>query len=280
MKFIQTAYAWSFVFSLLFTIWLVWKVLHKWREEEVRKSGKNQGMGYISAGFLALILGTMNFLFFPFATLFVETNYQFISLPKYDASIVAVESQLEEQSYTDRDNRTRKRNVRMYTSIVEFTDAQGINVRLPGSVRSGEEPVIGDKLRVAYAAGMSTALEISFRALALQFGLLVMLLVLGFCLLLTVRWALGKNNDKLMTLGMGALMKVGIPLVMIGMEAGLIYVLVRHFSGVEDLPIWAVALIIFFGLLLALSIIGYLISLLRGSRQDKLPQNRNDQKNS
>lgn len=260
MNFPQTAYGWSFAFSLAFTIWIVYQTLRKWRREEKAKSGKDEGIGCLSAGILTLILGSMSFLFFPFLVMFVQTNIQYVTLPKYESSIVAIESKWEKQEYTDSDKRTRTRDVLMHTSIVEFSDENNARVRLPSSIRSGEEPVIGDKIRVAYQAGMSIVLEVSFRALALQFGLGVMLLILGFCLLMIVRWILGKSNDSLMDLGMRAMLNIGIPLAMIGMEAGFVYGLMRHFSGERMLPAWTVGLLIFFVIALGLGILGYLKS--------------------
>jgi hypothetical protein len=260
MNFPQTAYGWSFVFSLAFTIWLVYQTLHKWRREEKAKSGKDEGIGCLSASILTLILGSMSFLFFPFLVMFVQTNIQYVTLPKYDSTIVAIESKWEKQDYTDSDKRTRTRDVLMHTSIVEFIDANNTKVRIHSSIRSGEEPAIGDKVRVAYEAGMSVALEVSFRALALQFGLGVMLLILGFCLLMIVRWVLGKGNDSLMNLGMRALLNIGIPLAMLGMEAGFIYGLMRHFSGEQILPMWTVGLLIFFAIGLGLGMLSYLKS--------------------
>jgi hypothetical protein len=266
----QSAYGWSFVFSLLFTIWLVSQTLKKWRRQEFEKSGKDEGVGCLSAGILTLILGSMTFLFFPFLVKFFETNYQYATLPQYETTIVAVESKWEKQEYQDSDKRTRTRDVLMHTSIVEFADADGKTVRLPSSIRSGEEPIIGDKLRVAYASGMQTAAEISFRAFALQFGLFVMLLILGFLLLIIVRWVLGKNNEKLAAAGLSTVLYAGIPMAMIAMEAGFIYGLMRHFSGEKDFPLWAVGLLIFFSIGLGLGLIGYIMNLWQTYREDKM----------
>jgi hypothetical protein len=268
----ETAYGWSFVFSLFFTIWLVSQTLRKWRREEKQKSGKDEGIGCLSAGILTLILGSMTFLFFPFSVMFFETNYQYATLPQYQSTIVAVESKWEKQDYTDSDKRRQTRDVLMHTSIVEFANAEGATVRLPSSIRSGEEPIVGDKLRVAYAAGMQTAAEISFRAFALQFGLFVMLLILGFCLLLIVRWVLGKNNEKLASAGFSTVLNVGVPLAMIAMEAGFIYGLMRHFSGEKEFPMWVVGLLIFFIIGLGLGIIGYLMNLWQEYEETKLLQ--------
>jgi hypothetical protein len=265
----ETAYGWSFVFSLFFTIWLVRQTLVKWRREEKQKSGKDEGIDCLSVGLLTLILGSLTFLFFPFVVMFFETNYQYATLPQFESTIVAVESKWEKQEYTDTDKRRQTRDVLMHTSIVEFANADGKTVRLPSNIRSGEEPIIGDKLRVAYASGMQTAAEVSFRAFALQFGLLVMLLILGFCLLMITRWVLGKNNEKLASLGINTMLTVGVPLAMIGMEAGFIYGLMRHFSGEKDFPMWVVGLLIFFVIALGLGIIGYLMSLWQGYQEDK-----------
>jgi hypothetical protein len=268
----ETAYGWSFVFSLFFTIWLVRQTLVKWRREEKQKSGKDEGIGCLSVGLLTLILGSMTFLFFPFVVMFFETNYQYATLPQYESTIVAVESKWEKQEYTDSDKRRQTRDVLMHTSIVEFATAEGKTVRLPSSIRSGEEPFVGNKLRVAYAAGMQKALEISFRAFALQFGIFVMLLILGFCLLLIVRWVFGKNNEKLATAGLNTMLTIGVPLAMIGMEAGFIYGLTRHFSGEKDFPMWVVGLLIFFIIGLGLGIIGYLMNLWQGYLETKALQ--------
>jgi hypothetical protein len=269
MNFPQTAYGWSFVFSLFFTIWLTHRTLKKWRHDDLLKSGKDEGVGCLSAGFLALVLGAMSFLFFPFLVMLIETTHQYAVLPQYQSTIVQVESKWERQDYTDSDKRRQTRDVLMHTSIVEFTDNQEKTVRLPSSIRSGEEPIIGDQLRVAYANGMQTALEVSFRAFAMQFGLLVMLLILGFFLLIIVRWVLGKSNDKLASVGINTVFNAGIPLAMIGMEAGLIYGLMRHFSGEKDFPLWVVGLLIFFIIGLGLGIVSYCMAMFTGDRKDQ-----------
>jgi hypothetical protein len=276
----QTAYGWSFVFSLFFTIWLVRQTVKKSRRTggatnlrlraTPQSAGKDQSFGCLSTGILSLILGSMSFLFFPFLFLFLQTNYQYLTLEQYQATIVAIESKWEREDYTDSDNRRQTRNVLMHTSIVEFTDAQLNVVRIPSSIRSGEAPVIGDQLRVAYIAGMQMAAEVSFRAFALQFGLLIMLLILGFCLLLIARWTLDKSNERLAGLGINILLNIGVPLAMIGMEAGFLYGLKRHFSGEKDLPMWTVGLLICFSLALGIAIIGYLKNIWWADPADKL----------
>ena len=99
-----------------------------------------------------------------------------------------------------------------------------------------------------------------------------MLLILRFCLLLIARWALDKSNERLASLGINTILNIGVPLAMIGMEAGFLYGLMRHFSGEKDSPMWTVGLLICFSIGLGMAIIGYLLNMLRSRGEDGLSE--------
>ena len=244
----QSAYGWSFVISLVVSLWLTRMALAKMRDEQGRPGG------CMNAGFTYAVIASMALLFFPFVVILATQVHQFSKLPHYEATVVDVTSEMVEERYEDSDGRSRTRKVMMHTPIVEFMGPTG-TLRLPGSVRSGGEPVMGSKMTVVYAPGMQTASEFSFRSVALYGALAVMLGIVGSILLFIYRWASGRSTEKLGDLGMKLVMWGLVPLAMLAMEALMAYALMQHFLGYKELPIWVVGLLGLFVVALGLGIV-------------------------
>lgn len=189
---------------------------------------------------------------------FVESTVAYIYYPRYESTVVEVESEWEEQSYTDSDGRSRSRSrqVLMHNVIVEFVDNHGQKLTMPNSISSGDETAIGDKITISYKEGKLQ--EFSFRAIAMYFGLAFMLLVWGCFLLLIYNYNVKKNNEKLLDKGTTFLVGVIVPGAMLLMLALMSYALLQYFSGnQDDMPLIVVITLSFFCFVLFFAVIGY-----------------------
>lgn len=254
----------SFYAAIVATIFLSYTVIRRMNRDNKRKE---KNLGCFSGGYVTLVIGSLCLLFFPFVTILVQSTYAYIDYPRYESTVVDVESGWEEQSYTDSDGRSRTRDVLMHTAIIEFTDKYGQKVRTSNSIRSGSKPNIGDTITVSYKDGKLQ--EFSFRAIALFIGLGFMLLIMGYCLLLIYNYAFKRSNVSLIDTGVWFGLHIIVPGGMLLMFSGMLYALIEYFLGnKDDMPLVIVFVLIFFCLVLFLALIGY-ISMLFGKKDKK-----------
>lgn len=246
----------SFYTAILVTIFLSVTVIRRMKSNKK----KDEKLGCFTGGYITLVIGTLSILFFPFVTILVQSTYAYIDYPRYESTVVDVDSAWEEQSYTDSDGRSHTRDVLMHTAIIEFTDKYGQKVRTSNSIRSGSKPNIGDSITVSYKDGKLQ--EFSFRAIALFIGLAFMLLIMGYCLLLIYNYAFKRSNSKLIDKGAWFGLHIIIPGGMLLMFSGMFYALIQYFLvHRDDMPLVIVGVIIFFCLVLFLAFVGYLFML-------------------
>lgn len=233
----------SLVAALLYAARLTY-LIHK------RPSGEETARaGFFSTAIAFFFMTCLTMLFFPFLALIGQSLSQYVTLPQYQGRVVEVKSEWVTSSKTDSDGRSYKTTSLMHNAIVEFEIMAGgksQTVRVPNSMRSGDEPVIGDIIRVVYEPGMSSANELSFGSVALQIAGLAMAAIIGFLLLFIDRHCSGKSTKGLANLGGKVLMYGLLPGALLAFEGMMIYAMWLHFTGERVLPIWVGLLLVCF----------------------------------
>lgn len=239
-----TSYGWGAIGLVLLSVVLALKIL---------KRGESRKAGCVSVGYVALIL------FIVFSSTVVLSGmlggfvYNAFTLPRYQATVV------DHYSYTSESrDKNGTRRTTMYQPIVVFKDNADREVRLRSDVASGSPEPLGSVITVGYQPGMATATAFSAGKYLLIGGATVMLLLLGYCSIAGIMYALGGKMQKMISLGLGLLLYLLVPLAMLGFIAGLGYATIEYFRGNKpDMPLWALAICIFFCVVLLLTFTGY-----------------------
>ncbi len=247
-----TPFGYLFVASIAFGILLMIGVSRRWSRQ-----GRPVGIG--SNLFFGLVLVIMSNLFFGLGFTGAQAIYNMISFPKYEATIVGFSSSWEEFSRTGSDGSSYTENVLMHTPTLRFRDDAGRTITQQGNVRSGAEPVIGDKVTVAYRSGEPLQV-ISLASIGLYIGLVVMLLILGFILTKVLFFTLGRKSKGLDKFGGVLLVYIIIGGSMLGMLAAMVYGVFSYFQPGSDMPLWAMLVCVFFSLTLALAFVGIFVA--------------------
>lgn len=219
------------------------------------KRSRSPKRGCVAVGYVSLVV----FLIFCFTGgiggMIGGFVYNAFTLPRYQARVVDHDSYVSESR--DRDSR-RTRRTTMYQPIVEFRDDRGNAVHLKSDVASSSPENIGATLTVGYRPGMTKVVAFSMGKYILVGGGAVMLLVLLYCSVAAIAYAMGAPMKKLTQLGVNLIMFFLIPVAMLAFIAGLGYAVIAYFKGDKpDMPLWALAICIFFLLVLLPSFYGY-----------------------
>ncbi|MEM9795293.1 MAG: hypothetical protein AAF919_02320 [Pseudomonadota bacterium] len=253
----MTPLGYVFVASILLGVVLTWGVAR-------RRSRMKGSFGPAGTLLLGFMLTNVSTLFVMLAFFLADIVRDMIILPKYTAEIVDVESAWEEVRRTDSDGDSWTEDVLMHTPILRFEDETGRFVTLPGNVRSGAAPIIGDMVRVAYGGGSVKVISVASIGLLAGGGLIVA--ILGYILLHAVYYSVGRSQARLGEMGVKALFYGLFPLGMLGMFAGLLWGGVIEFLRVDsDVPVWAFVVSLFFCVVLVLAAVGLVMS----ARQEK-----------
>ena len=237
----------TFFFAILFSVFLMLLIVRKWKK-------KKEKMGCIVYGYIYLIIFSLSVLFFPFLGIIIKKIYDASTKPSYEATIVKY------TSYEDRckDSNDREYPCTKYISIVELQLEDGTIINKESNIHSGGTPTIGETVRVVYKKGEDTVDELSWKSLLLFVGLFIMLFFMGTALLAGLNYALDRSNKKLGEIFFKFLLYFVFPGAMIGFLSAFFWVLWKYFMGIEDYPLWVIAICSFFSTVLIFAMIGYL----------------------
>lgn len=236
----------SFYIAIGIAIILCYLVLTKIKKKEEKPGCA--GTGFIIAG-----ISTVSILFFTFLFIFINKLDGFVNFPRYEATIVDVES--EWVKFTDGNNSTK--NVLMYTAIVEFEDDKGKLVHMPNNLSHGEKPEIGDIITVSYEEGKLQ--EFSLGAFGMFYGLAIMLFILGYALVYVYSYSTNLKLDRLNKSGANFGLFVFIPSAMLLLLGGMLYGLWDFYLGNKnDMPLFVVITVCVFSIILSIVLYKYL----------------------
>jgi len=198
-----------------------------------RDSGQPNGcFGNAYVGVLVVAVTT---LFVTSLIMLSSQIYKVATYPKYDASIVDVNSEWVEREYEDDEGFRRTEKVEMHTAVLEFYNQNGQLIRLDNNVRSGAKPIVGEQIRIAYRDGNLT--EVSLRTLLMYIGLATMMLLLGTISCCMLLYALNKDTERVQAFGWGFVFNFVLPVGMLFMLCGMVYGLWDHYANNGDIPI-------------------------------------------
>ncbi|WP_321898313.1 uracil permease [Burkholderia cepacia] len=221
-----------------------------------RQTGGKRGAGGAVA-FWWLVCFCLVSLLFPFAYWIGDELYTLAVLPKYEATVVSYQSEWDTCERRDSSGRTDRYRCIKYTSILEAVMPDGERVVLPGNIRSGGVPEIGEKIDVVLPAGATQLHERSVRSVGLLAGGALMVAIIGYFVYLIAAYGAGKNIDGAARFGVAAVMNALVPLGVLLMEIGFLSVPYRYWvrGNPEQWPVWVLAL----GLLFALALLPLLL---------------------
>lgn len=234
--YIHPIYTWSFVLlNILLTFFLLRRLEKK---------------GCIAFAYVGAVAGCIN-LFAIFSWIFMWSScrdiYKVVSSGRqYTATVISYTT---EEHYDAEDHRSYT----MHTPTVTFTTESGqeVNQQLKFSTSS---VAVGDTYRVNYNAVTGEVITLGFTMIIKFVGSFIFCFILTFLVAGIIRFVMGWPMERYYTL----MSKIGfnffIPFLMIGFDALLIYAL---FYG-NEVPGWATAILVFFILVLSLSIWGYI----------------------
>lgn len=234
--YIHPIFTWSFVLlNILLTFFFLRRLEKK---------------GCIAFAYVGAVLFCIN-LFAVFSWMFMVSScqdiYKVISSGKqYTATVISYTT---EEHYDTEDHRYYT----MHTPTVRFTTESGqeISKQLKFSTSSVD---VGDTYRVNYNAANGEVITLGFTMIIKFVGSFIFCFILTFLVAGIIRFIMGWPMERYYTL----MSKVGfnffVPFLMIGFDALLIYAL---FYG-NEVPGWATAILIFFIIVLSLSIWGYI----------------------
>lgn len=152
----------------------------------------------------------------------------------------------------DSDGRTERYQCLKYTSILEAALPDGKRVVMPGNVRSGGAPEIGERIDVVLPPGADQWHERSVRSVGLLAGGGLMVAMIGYFLYLIAAYGAGRNIDRAARFGVAVVMNGLVPLGALLMEIGFLSVPYRYWArgNPEDWPMWVLALSLLFALAL------------------------------
>ncbi|AOI87111.1 uracil permease [Burkholderia cepacia] len=229
--------------------WLASRVVRR------QTGGKRGAAGAVA--FWWLVCFCLVSLLFPFAYWIGDELYTLAVLPKYEATVVSYQSEWDTCERRDSSGRTDRYRCIKYTSILEAVMPDGERVVLPGNIRSGGVPEIGEKIDVVLPAGATQLHERSVRSVGLLAGGALMVAIIGYFVYLIAAYGAGKNIDGAARFGVAAVMNALVPLGALLMEIGFLSVPYRYWvrGNPEQWPVWVLAL----GLLFALALLPLLL---------------------
>ncbi len=223
--------------------------------------------GCVGGAYIGLIVISITSLFITSLWIFSTQAYSLVVYPKYESTIVDVNSEWVEQDYTDSDGFTRSETVEMHTAVLEFYDDDNKLLRLNNSISSGDKPRIGDKVTIAYHDGK--LVEFSLRSFLILVALAVMMILLGSISTCFVLYALNKDITRVREFAWSFVFNVVIPASMFFMMCAMLYALWDHHTNNGDMPVWAQGVSIFFAIVLAITLISYFKRLLKELKKAK-----------
>ncbi|WGY72429.1 uracil permease [Burkholderia cepacia] len=218
----------------------------------VRRQTGGKGRTGGAVAFWWLVCFCLVSLFFPFAYWIGDEFYELAVSPKYEATVVSYQSEWDTCERSDSSGRTERYQCIKYTSILEVVMPDGERVVLPGNIRSGGVPEIGEKIDVVLPAGAAQLHERSVRSVGLLAGGALMVAIIGYFVYLIAAYGAGKNIDGAARFGVAAAMNGLVPLGALLMEIGFLSVPYRYWArgNPEQWPVWVLALCLLFALAL------------------------------
>lgn len=186
--------------------------------------------------------------------------YNLLAYPKYQATIVDIDSRLAEESYQTSNGNRRTRNTERYVPIVRFVDANGQAVTIETNVHRGSRPVIGDQITISYRGQGNRAFEVSYGNFLTMAGILIFATMPGLILLQVTFYVLGKERSGLTAIGSAYFFKFIVPGMILAPISALGILLGLALLGQRELSIIGYALSILFLPILAMCLIAYLRS--------------------
>ncbi|VWB10676.1 uracil permease [Burkholderia lata] len=214
-----------------------------------RQTGGTRGSGGAVA-FWWLVSFCLVSLFFPFAYWIGDELYELAVSPKYEATVVSYQSEWDTCERRDSSGRTATYRCIKYTSILEAVMPDGERVVLPGNIRSGSVPEIGERVNVVLPQGANQLHERSVRSVGLLAGGGLMVAMTGYFLYLIAAYGAGRNLDRAARFGVAVVMNGLVPLGALLMEIGFLSVPYRYWArgNPEQWPVWVLALCLLFAL--------------------------------
>lgn len=248
-----TVYGWTALGILLLSIIITAGILRR---------GSSRKPGCVGMGYVGLIVFIVLSLTAGLSGMLGTFVYHAFTLPRYQARVVDHESYVSES----RDN-GRTRRTTMYRPIVVFRDQNGQERQLKSDVASSSPETTGATLTIGYKPGMESVEAFTSGKYLLIGGGSVMLLILAYFSIAGIAYASGAPMQRLSRAGIHILLFLLIPLAMLGFIAGLGYAVIAYFKGDKpDMPMWALAICIFFLLVLLPAFYGY-VRMLAGKQR-------------
>lgn len=228
-----------------------------------RETGKPNGC--MAGAYIGTIVVAVTTLFVGSVFMFSAQIYKVATYPKYEATIVDVNSEWVERDYQDDDGFTRSETIEMHTAVLEFYDHNNQLIRLNNNIRSGGKPTIGEQITIAYRDGVLS--EVSLRSLLMYIGLATMMILLGTISACMLLYAFNKNTERVQVFGWSFVFYFVIPAGLIFMLGGMLYALWDHYTNNGDMPIWAQGVAIFFSVVILLVLFAGITNKIRGTQQ-------------
>ncbi|MGS0891541.1 uracil permease [Burkholderia stagnalis] len=224
-----------------------------------RQSGGKRGSHRGAVAFWWLVSFCMVSLFFPFAYWIADEFHVLAVSPGYQATVVSYQSEWDTCERRDSDDRTESYPCLKYTSMLAAVLPDGRRVVLPGNIRSGSAPEIGETVSVVLPAGANQWHERNVRSVGLLAGGALMVAIIGYCLYLMAAYGAGRNIDGAVRGGMSVAVNGLVPLGALLMEIGLLTVPYRYWAkGNPDAwPVWVLALCLLFAIALLPLLLAY-----------------------
>jgi hypothetical protein len=235
-----------FIGSVIFGLLLSFGV-----DRRLTINGKNPRIFERFLAWTALI--AISFMFAVFTMMWTQTAYKMIVFPKYEATVVSVESTWEEVSYTDDDGDRYTKDVLMHRAVLSFYNEVGQVITQRSNIKSRDEPVIGEKATVAYQTG-ETIVVVSLSSIGLIFVGALLTLILGYALLRFIAFSFGVQSKPLVRFGT-ALVFFVIGLLCLGLIYAILSVIYNFLMPVNTSPM----VFMFICIIITLAAIGYFL---------------------
>lgn len=237
-----TGYGWTGIAIIILSVLIAVKIL--------KRSNRQGRPGCLGIGYVSLVVFCLLTFTVSLGGVLGGFIYKAVTLPRYQARVVSY------TSFESKDSKNRHRI--MYRATVTFNTADGTPVTMESDVASSGKPEVGEIITVGYKPDMERVEELSWSKFLLMGGASVMLLIIGYFAVGGVLYAMGYKMKRYMGFGMNLLLYFIFPLAMLFLFCGMGYALVLYFMGLKpDMPIWAVAICLFFCLVLAAAFFGY-----------------------
>lgn len=234
----------SVVFALLLTYFLARKP---------SKKGGNTGL--LEIVFLGVVLGFVSVISIPIFFGSVNGVYNLTVPPKYQATVVDMESKIHRSTYRDDYGKNRTRSSLLTVPIVRFVDANGQTVTQKINTYRVSHPKIGDVITVSYNGG--NVYEVSPYTFVITFLALLFSSFGIYFLLSNVFDALGKEESRAKAATAAFFFKGLIPLSILGLFVTTIIPLGQALLGYRDMSNLAYVLSLVFVPVLGLILRAY-----------------------